>query len=55
MPSHSHAVAGEVATGQILETYISQSTQTQSLLKNELSLKAAHIHSRANKENGRNG
>lgn len=55
MPSHSHAVAGEVATVQIPETHISQSTQTESLLKHELSLMVVHIHSRANKKNGRNG
>lgn len=55
MPSHSTTVPGAVATGQIPETRISQSTQTQSLPRCELSLMAAHIRSRENKKNGRNG
>jgi len=56
MLSHSPAADGEAATGQKLQTRISQSTQTQSLLRCELSLMVAHTHSRANKKkNGRNG
>lgn len=49
-------VAGEVATGQIPETRISQNTQTQPLQRCELLLMAAHTHSRGNKKKySRNG